>query len=351
MNMQRYASISCEVLTGMEEIRAIASSWDELVARSRCNRAYSSSTWYLATQELVPDLQPLVFVAYRDHALAGVFPLWLEPGRRLARSGDHYIEHVDVIALDDDLEVVEGLVDFALQGNGSYDRLVLEPIRYDSNFVNGARGLGLGQEIDKCFLPDTFLPYAVLDLSYGYDEYMKTLSRKFRLNLHRLCHKAARDGFVIRELKRADMKPELLPEILLSLHLSRFGGRSNMKSSQSWLQSSFPPLFAQGRLRIFAMLDKERIVAIDSATVTRFGIYGFVGGFLREVQKYDPGKLLIHKAIQQICLDGLTEFDLGWWGQDYKAHWKPNMRVVGDIRLATRPGSCRRTHDAEYSRA
>src|SRR5262249_12496133 len=151
------------VLTEMKDIIAVSAEWDVLLGRSRCNRAYSCSTWYLATQELLPYLQPLVFVAYRDDSLAGVFPLWLEAARRLARFGDSYIDHIDVIAPDDESELIEGLVARALRGTGSYDWLVLGPVRYDSNCVKGVKALGLGQEIDEFFISGKSLTYAVVD--------------------------------------------------------------------------------------------------------------------------------------------------------------------------------------------
>lgn len=347
LSKQRCASLRYEVLTDIEEIRRIASPWDDLLAQSRCNRAYGCSTWYLAAQELVPNLQPLVFVGYRDHVLAGVFPLWLEPGRRLARFGDSYSDHLDVIAADDDSELIEGLVDCALQGTGSYDRLVLGPVRHDSNFVSGAKALGLGREIDEFFLADNALSYAVLDLSCGYDEYMRTLSRDFRHNLHRAWKKAERDALIVRELTPAELEPDHFADAFLSLHLSRFGDRSDFKSSTPWIRKLFPLLFTEKRLRVFAILQNDSIVAIDLETVTRSGMYGCQGGFLPEIQKYAPGKLLIHRVIQQAFLEGMAEYDFGWWGQNYKADWKPARREVGEIRLATRPKTCR-THDAEY---
>lgn len=328
--------IDFSILTDINLVASIAVEWDDLLAKSRVNRAYGSSKWYLATVELKPGLQPLVFTARRNGTLSGLLPLWLDVNEKLATIGDDsFTEHSDIIAEDGDYEVITGLLDFALKGAANYDRLFLGDVKRDSNYIRAAEALGLGETVNGFFQPDKVMPYAVVDLTSGYDHYMKTLSRKFRLNLHRLCHKAARDGFVIGELTPTDLNPALLPEMLLSLHLSRFGNRSSIKSSQAWIRTLFPSLFAQGRLRIFAMLDHDRVVAMDSATVTRSGMYGFVGGFLSEVQKYDPGKLLIHKAIQQACLDGLTEFDLGWWRQDYKAHWKPIGREVGCIQFAT----------------
>ena len=198
----------------LSQVAAIASSWDALLARSRCNKAYSCSKWYLATAELLPKLQPLVFIAQRDHVLSGVLPLWLEASRRLARFGDNYIEHLDIIASDEDSEVITGLLDLALQETGSYDWMVLGSVKHDSNFVKGAKTLGLGAVVDEFFVAGKSLTYAVLDLTRGYDQYMKTLSRNFRRNLHHRWNKAKKDGLIVRELTPADLEPELLPKLL-----------------------------------------------------------------------------------------------------------------------------------------
>jgi hypothetical protein len=331
------ASPDYKLLTEIHQIEAISSEWDVLLARSRCNRAYSSSKWYLATVELMPKLQPLVFIAYRDRVLSGILPFWLEANRRLARFGDNYLEHLDIIAHDNDSEVISGLLHLALEGTGSYDYLVPGTVLPDSNFVKGAIALGLGHTVDEFFVPGKSLTYAVLDLTRKYDDYMKTLSPGFQHNLHRAYKRATRDGLTIRELTPAELRPELLPDTFLSLHLSRFGDRSDVRSSEPWIRRLFPSLFAEGRIRVFAILKEGRIAAIDLETVTRSGMYGFLGGFLPEIRRYGPGKLLIHKVIQQAYLEGMREYDFGWWGQDYKADWNPAMREVGEIRLATGP--------------
>lgn len=331
-------AVRYEILTEIEEIRLIASEWDYLLAASRCNLAFSCSKWYLARVELLPVLQPLVFTAYRDQVLAGVLPLWVDSSQREAHCGDDYRDYLDIIAADEDLDVITGLVRLALQGAGNYDRLDLGPVKRDSNFVQGAKALGLGETVDGFFVPGRSLIFAVVDLTGGYEEYMKSLGRKFRLNLHRICNKAERDGLVVRELRPPDLSPELLPEIFLSLHLSRFGAVSDFKSAESWVRKLFPALFAEGRMRVFALLEKGRIVGIDLAAVAKSGMYSYPGGFLPEMGKYDPGKLLIHAAIRQACLEGMDEYDLGWWIQDYKAHWRPAKQEVGDLRLATNSG-------------
>lgn len=333
-----HGSVHYRILMDLHEVAYISSEWDELLAISKCNRAFDCSKWYLATVELLPAMRPLVFTAYRNHTLSGVFPLWLDINNRRARFGDNYRDYLDIIAGDGDLEVIRGLLDLALQDNGDYDHLVLESVKGDSNIVQAAKALGLDDVVEGFFLPDKSLSYAVVDLRCGYEAYMKTLGRKFRLNLHRICNRVRRDGLVVRELKPPDWAPELLAETFLSLHLSRFGDRSDFKSAESWVRNLFPALFAEGRMRVFALLEKGRIVGIDLAAVAKSGMYSYPGGFLPEMKKYEPGKLLIHAAIRQACLEGMDEYDLGWWIQDYKAHWRPARQEVSELRLATNSG-------------
>lgn len=333
--VKRGTAVRYEILTEIEDVRLIAPEWDYLLATSRCNLAFSCSKWYLARVELLPPVQPLVFTAYRDQVLSGVLPLWLYSSQRLAHFGDDYRDYLDIIAADDDRDVIIGLLKLALQGAENYDRLVLGTVKRDANFVKGAKALGLEEAIVELFTPGKALAYAVIDLRSGYDEYMKTLGGEFRRSLHRARKKANRDGLVIRELKPADLDPELLPETFLLLHLSRFGDRSDFKSAEAWIRKLFPTLFIEQRMRVFALLDKDRILGIYLVAVARSEMFSYTWGFLPEAQRYDAGKLLTHHAIQQACLEGMAEYDLGWWLHDYKGHWKPAKREVGELQFAT----------------
>lgn len=327
--------IDFSILTDTNQVASMSVEWDDLLDKSRVNRTYGCAKWYLATVELLPKLQPLVFTAWRRGVLAGILPLWLDVNERSARVGDDFLDHPDIIAEDEDMEVITGVLDLALKGAASYDRLVLGQVRRDSNYVRAATALGLGQAVEGFFHPGKCFLYAVVDLTRGYDHYMKTLSRGFRRNLFRMGKKAARDGLIVCELTPAELKPDVFPEVFLSLHMTRFGSRSGIRSSQAWIRKLFPKLFAERRIRVFAILQKDRILAIDLETVTRSGMYGFLGGFLPEIRKYAPGKLLIHKVIQQSCLEGMADYDFGWWHQDYKGDWKPGTREVGPFQFVT----------------
>ena len=94
-------SIDYQTLTELSEINSIASEWDALLERCRCNRAFSCSKWFLTTPELFPELSPLVLVARRDGAIAGVMPLMLDPHDRTARSRYYIREQAQVRQLLD----------------------------------------------------------------------------------------------------------------------------------------------------------------------------------------------------------------------------------------------------------
>jgi len=338
-SFQSSDSLRYSILTEVHEITSIALEWDSLLAQSPCNRAFSCSKWYLATPCVLPEAKPLVIAARRDGTLVGILPLWLDITRKEAGFPDDYSDHLDIIAADNDLETITGLLQVARQGPASYEKLVLKHIKSDSNCARGARVLGLRHDLDEAFAPQNSLAYAVLDLTGGYDEYSKSLSRKFRLNLNRMRSKAQRDGVIVRELGPEDLPPESLPGLFLSLHENRFSKGTSLKSvcksPEAWIHQLFPCLFAERRIRVFAIFYKNKIAGIDLATVTKAGMYGWNGGFLPEIAGYDPGKLLIHKAIQQCCLEDLSEYDLGWFGQAYKAHWKPAIRYIGELQFET----------------
>src|SRR6185503_3661789 len=64
-DLSQQVALDYSVLTDLCAIAALSAEWDELLARSRCNRAFSCSKWYLATPYLLPHLEPLVLVARR----------------------------------------------------------------------------------------------------------------------------------------------------------------------------------------------------------------------------------------------------------------------------------------------
>lgn len=327
--------IQCEVLTDWRGILSLCSEWNNLLAHSRCNRAFNSSQWYSAVPLILPELSAFLCIARCAGTLRGVFPLWLDGRQQEVGFAGDFCDHLDIIAAGDDLGVTADLLAFAIKAAADHGKLLLKRIKPDSNCVRAALALGFSCQVEEGFACETAREYAVIDLGMGYETYLKSLGRKFRLNLNRMRRKAAADGVMVRELQPDDLAPEHLPATFLSLLSARFSGVSKLLAPHAvaWIHRLFPSLFAERRLRVFAVLLGNRITGIDVAMVSDSGLYAWTGGFLPEVEQYDAGKLLIDKTIEQCCAECLAEYDLGWFRQQYKAHWKPTIRRIGNLQF------------------
>src|SRR5438552_8839036 len=147
--------------------------------------------------------------------MASIVTQYLYVDRKEAGYQNNYSDKLDICAADDDIEAMTGLLSFALRSSDHYSKLLLSHIKPDSNCVRAARALRLCRDIDEVFAPSNSLPYAFLDLTRGDDEYLSSLSRKFRLNLNRMRNKAQKEGIEVRELGPENLAPESLPGLFL----------------------------------------------------------------------------------------------------------------------------------------
>jgi len=69
--------LAIQVLTDLPEIARLSDEWDALLARSICNRAFSSAQWFVASCSANPSFQPYVIIARKGAVLAGILPLVL----------------------------------------------------------------------------------------------------------------------------------------------------------------------------------------------------------------------------------------------------------------------------------
>jgi CelD/BcsL family acetyltransferase involved in cellulose biosynthesis len=324
-----------DVLTDYCEVASISPDWDALLERSHCSRAFSCSKWFLATADLLPALQPLVLVAWRGRDLAGVLPLAVDANGNKAGFPDDWSSYCDMIVEHEDIDVAAGLLNLAFSGTGQYEKLILNRIRFDSNCLRAAQVLEADRLAEQLFVRGKPEMYAYVDLRRGYEEYIRTRTSNFRHNLNRIRNKARRAGVVARELKPGDVGPEQLMEGFLSVHLGRLGERSVLKGFRltgSYLHNLFPSLFAEERMRVFALFKAQSIVGMMLCMVGNCSLFGWNGGFLPEVSALSPGSLVLDEVIRQACIEGLNEYDLGENDYQYKARWSTDLLEVTSLR-------------------
>jgi len=317
-------TLTCPALSRMDEVEAIAAEWDALLARSPCHPSFSSPGWFLAACRAWPRLVPHVVTAWEGDRLAGVLPLAVDPERREARFATDLADYNDAVAVAGD-EAVRELLRAALpEVNSGYDRLVLGGLRRDSNLLS-AEPSWHGR-VTPC-------PYLLLPATY--EEYLASRGPRFRQRLRARQARAAAAGVTSRRLTPETLPPERLPELFLSLHLSRFGGRScfDAEPAQGFVREALPGLFARGRAEVFALLAGERALAVQVCFADVHGLANWNGGFLPEAAPFAPGRLLIETAIEHACATGLEVYDLMRGDEGYKERWTSGVRTVETIEL------------------
>jgi CelD/BcsL family acetyltransferase involved in cellulose biosynthesis len=332
----RDVALAYGVLDDLREIEALSAEWDALLERSPCNRAFSSSAWYVTACRVTPALSPYLFTARRGAALVGILPLAVDGDAKEAVFPSKMSNYNDVVAEGDDSAAAAGLLRQAFTGARPYERLNLWWVRKSSNAARAARLLAAAGEVGEAFRVER--DYAYLKLPPSYEEFLKGRSRAFRKSLLRAQRKAEDDGLRVRELTPDEFPPDELPETFLRLHLARFGERSCFQrpDNLTFARLALPLLYARRQMRVFALLRGEEVVGIDLSMAGAASLCTWNGGFLPEVEDWSPGRLVIDAGVRRACELGLGEYDLLRGAYDWKMSWADSVREVGRLEFTVR---------------
>ena len=300
-------STSYEVLTQLDAIKLIAPEWNRLLAESSCNLAFSSAQWFIANCDVNPNVQPHVLIARRDGILAAVLPLVLNGD--VATFPDDESDYNDMVTARDDTAAMTDLLVHALSASAGYPRLILSRLRDDSNCMRSAQILK-PDALDRPYSGDTTCPYVRLGSSY--EEYLSTRSKSFRTSLIQAHNYAERNNVLV---------------------LNRFAQETSLSSppAQSFVRKVFPSLFAERRLRAFALFEADRIVAISLCMAGANSLCLWNGGFTRSAERWSPGKLLISAGIKRAIALRLAEYDFLRGKEAYKSRWANDARDIGQL--------------------
>jgi CelD/BcsL family acetyltransferase involved in cellulose biosynthesis len=311
--------------TELPLVAALSEQWDRLLQSTACNRAFSSSAWFLSACSADSSFSPCVIAAWRGLELVGVLPLVEVSGTGRVGFPNALSDYNDVISRPDDNVAVEGLLDCAL---GLGRSLSLRNLRLDSNCYRAVVRARPDLAEKRFQIVHTCL---YINLHTSYDDYLDSRSQKLRADLRRQERKARQDGLVVTALSPEGFVPERLPDVFLYLHLARFPEETCFRNPiwQAFVRVAFPELFRQGRLKPFVLTAGGKVIAIDICLVGPRGLCAWNGGFLPEAQEYSPGKLLVAEQLRQSFALGLEEYDWLQGDYSYKARWATGSRTTG----------------------
>jgi CelD/BcsL family acetyltransferase involved in cellulose biosynthesis len=318
------------VLRDLADVEAIARQWDGLLEQSPCNRAFSSSRWFLAWCRYHAQLAPFVMMARRGPELAAVLPLALQEEDGTLDFPSPMSDYNDLVAGADDLAAQSGLLDFAISHASPY-RLAFSNVRPDSNCVQAVGRMAGKDGLDASYQPGKSCFY--IQLANTFPGYLATRSRIFRKGLGRTQRNAQRSGLQVCQLTPHRTSPAEMAELFLSLNLSRFESKSRFAHEpvQQFVREALPSLFVEGKMTAFVLVDGSRVLALDLCMRGRNSLCSWNGGRLPEAAQWSPGRLLFAAGIEHAMASGFEEYDLLRGSHAYKASWATHSRTIGKL--------------------
>jgi biotin carboxylase/CelD/BcsL family acetyltransferase involved in cellulose biosynthesis len=315
--------ISCELLDRREVVEALVPEWRALLGRSRCNRAFSGPTWYLAALDAWPEQVPHVVVARRAGELVGILALIWHPQDDAVRFATLLSDYNDLVVADGDIAAARRLLIFA---RSRFLRLDLTCIRADSNC--GLAGVDAPVLVEKKFI------CPIADLSAGYEGWFASRSPGFRRELALVIRRATRNGLIARRLdpeRDAAIDPAAF---FLDMQRARFGDRSLFlrdPAAQAFVTAALPALWREGSVPLFGLWARDQLIGLNICMLGADSLGNWNAGFLAEFATFSPGMLMADAAVREACALGLAEFDYLRGVETYKLRWCSGQREIGRL--------------------
>ncbi|MEO7687741.1 MAG: GNAT family N-acetyltransferase [Sphingomonas sp.] len=315
--------LACEILDRRDAIEAVVPEWRALLERSRCNRAFSGPTWYLAALDVWADQAPRVIVARRAGRIAGIFPLVWQPEDGTARFATRLSDYNDLVVANGDMAAARRMMIFARR---HFPNLELNCIRMDSNYALAA--VEAPVLVEKKFI----CPFA--DLSSGYEGWFASRSPGFQRELALVLRRAARNGITARRLdpeRDAGVDPAAF---FIEVQRARFGERSLFlrdPAAQAFVTAALAALWREGDVPLFGLWAGERLIGLNICMLGANSLGNWNAGFIGDFATFSPGMLMANAAVREACALGLAEFDYLRGVETYKLRWCSGQREIGRL--------------------
>jgi CelD/BcsL family acetyltransferase involved in cellulose biosynthesis len=322
-----------KVYSTPEQVEELARAWDELLAVSPCNRAFSSREWYTASRIQVSSFSPHVVAVFRGEEALGLLPLVIDREDKTVKFAYQY-DYNDVIAGTPGPELVADLLSYALANAQGCRRMVLSRLRPDSHCAQAIPLLRARSKFECDWREIERYRRACLPESF--DAYLNSRSKAFREDVRRAFRALEKSGLALRELDPDTFPPASIPELLITLCVARHGDRCSFirtPEMETFIKDVLPPLFHKRYVRAFALLEGERVLGLDLCAASAGGLATWNGGFVPEIKRCSPGTALFAFGIRQAIAWGLREFDFMRGPQAYKSHWTNNEYAMSELEL------------------
>jgi CelD/BcsL family acetyltransferase involved in cellulose biosynthesis len=325
------------VVTDRAGFEALAPEWNRLADADPRATVYQRweinyHCWRLRAGAVAPMI---VVVRRSDGTLAGVLPLGIERRRigpftlrRLGPAAPWQTSHFGAVAAADAGDEVLGAMDGWLRESArSWDEFAVQPLRQDSWLASGA-GRFAARASRRRIGTSHFVNLT------GVAAWQDLLGHQTARRLDRKIRQVEREhGLTLRTAATPPERARVV-EALARMHTSRWGARGPVAApygdaaGRGALLDLVEAMAAAGAVRLHYLGHEERVAAAYLAWAWRGEAWGYRTAYDPAVAGVSPGLLVLIHAVRGALAEGLTQFDMGFGDQAYKAHWTSGERTA-----------------------
>jgi CelD/BcsL family acetyltransferase involved in cellulose biosynthesis len=324
--------MNCLWITDIKEFERLKNEWDKRVAGSADPNPFLLSDFILTWWKYNAAFAELrIFVLYDDGGIAGGLPLYLKRGgadegflKVLRHIGGPAANYTEPFCKDADTPLLQELLK-ALGKMRDWDALRLTHVRPQSPLMAEYGKMPPGEKKFVYTIQD-HMNWAI-DLSAGYENYMKSISRKLARDLRaKRRHAFERYGELALRSIGGKEEVERYFDMYTDFSVKAFDSRSRVsaladKNYVSFIKEFLVAMDASGRLDAHVLTGGSKVLAISFAYRFGRGFGWILTGFDYEARYVRPGYLLIEEIIKELCRRGETYYN--WYGhvRFYKTQW------------------------------
>jgi CelD/BcsL family acetyltransferase involved in cellulose biosynthesis len=187
----------------------------------------------------------------------------------------------------------------------------------------------------------------LITLEDDFEQYFsRTFDRKHRYNIRRSVRDAEEK---LRSAVACFSGPhDVAPALQQAFRVSRasWKGQQNTDMGGCELRRAFyeevTQRFAElGVIQIWLLELDDQPAAIQYQLVSGTSVYLLVSDFAAQFHGHSPGTVLLYRVLEQLCRQGIREFDFCGEAYDYKMRWSTGVRRHVTLQLFGRTGYAR----------
>jgi CelD/BcsL family acetyltransferase involved in cellulose biosynthesis len=323
--------ISFEVLEGREAIKRYYPQWEELFASG----SYESSLsipWNEALLHSYIEDSALRLIVLTDSAgIAGLVPLYVKEIKKGGMSvltllpvAEHFNTHSDLLLRDSSTELTEAFLKAVLSVKVKWDVFRINRFVIGHPLLQSLEHV-LKSEFHYAYRIQSEDPSFFIKLGNSKDEYLKTVSGKFRHNLKNHLKNLRQVGEVsflsIRDFQDLDKVFDTMLCIEKTSWKHKHGtGISSTERSRQFYKELCRGESKYGRLRVGMLCLNHTPIAYEMGLVNGKKYYSVHGSYDEGCKKNGPGVVLLAQFIEGLIQEGIEELD--FFGEPFE--WQQN---------------------------